>query len=199
MPYKKRFTSISGVNKYIGVDHPEVGNLYHGEEKPDILADATNIPLPDESADMVLMLQVIEHLEDPLAAIKEATRILKPGGVLVVSSVQWYALHDEPHDYFRYTKYGLKSLLERSDLKIEKLVSEGNAFVLVSQTVNVYLMLILKKLSTNLLGKLLLLVLLPFVLVITTVSNIKALMLGFLDPGSKFGIIVTAYGTKRRS
>ena len=199
MPYKGRFISLPQVENYIGVDHPEVAKLYKGKERPDILTDATKIPLPDGHADMVIMLQVIEHLEDPLAAIKEAARILKPGGVLVLSTVQWYILHDEPFDFFRYTQYGLKSLLGKTNLKVDKLVSEGNAFVLISQTINVYLMLLLKKLSTSLIGKLFVIFLLPFVLIATTISNVKALILGVLDPRSKFGIIVTASGTKGKN
>lgn len=93
---------------YIGVDW---GNTLHGSHC-DITADL-NQPLPIASglADHVISLEVLEHLAEPRVMLSEACRILKPGGRLTLSvPFQWW-MHEEPWDYFRYTRHGLQHLL----------------------------------------------------------------------------------------
>ncbi len=78
----------------------------------DIVADAHDLSvIPDASFDVVLCTEVLEHLHTPEKAIGEFNRVLKPGGVLLLTTRFIYPLHDVPGDYFRYTKYGLKHLL----------------------------------------------------------------------------------------
>ncbi|MEK7497833.1 MAG: class I SAM-dependent methyltransferase, partial [Patescibacteria group bacterium] len=79
-PYKKDLLPL--VNKYIGVDHPNVSKFYKNKSRPDILADATSIPLRNNYCNTVLMISVLEHLPYPDRAIKEANRILYKGGYL---------------------------------------------------------------------------------------------------------------------
>jgi SAM-dependent methyltransferase len=77
----------------------------------DILLDVQKIDLPDESAGTVICCEVFEHITDPRAAIQEIYRILKPGGIAIISSPMHYHIHEEPHDYWRFTPYGMKFLL----------------------------------------------------------------------------------------
>ncbi len=189
MPYKKIL--IKRTEKYIGLDNPTTSKMYHGTDKPDIFADATNIPLPDQSCDTILSFQVLEHLPDPLIALREIQRLLKPRGILILSTVQSYPLHDEPYDFYRYTKYGLKYLLKQQNFKIIKTKEEGNIFVLLNQNFNVYLMLILKNLISQKFTKFLAILLSPIFLMITTLSNLVTLPLINFDHNSKFRIIHT--------
>jgi SAM-dependent methyltransferase len=77
----------------------------------DYQSDIQKMPLGDESFDTVLCAEVLEHVPDPEKALREIYRVLKPGGKLVMSIPHLMYLHNEPHDFYRYTKYGLRTLL----------------------------------------------------------------------------------------
>ena len=80
--------------------------------KPDIVASVCSMPMfADASFDAVFMMEVLEHVTEPQQALSEIRRILKPGGRLILSVPFIFPLHDEPHDYYRYTKYGLAYML----------------------------------------------------------------------------------------
>lgn len=170
MPYRDLF--LRKVSKYIGLDHPKTAKLYHGKFKPDIYANASKIPLKDRSIDTVIMFMVLEHLPDPEKALKEIKRITKKNGVVVVSTVQLYPIHDEPYDFLRYTKYGLKELIERSGLKLIKIKSQGNFWSFWGLSLNVFLFQIILSLINKKDKKILAIILLPFFYCITLVSNI---------------------------
>ena len=78
----------------------------------DVILDLHQIGLPAEAAGTVLLLDTIEHVEFPRKAIEEAHRILKPGGILVISSAMKCRIHGYPRDYWRFTPEGFKSLLK---------------------------------------------------------------------------------------
>lgn len=81
------------------------------KRRPDIVGDVHHLPFPDESHNIILCTEVLEHCHSPQAAIDEMKRVLKPGGTLILTTRFVYPLHDIPHDYFRFTKYGLQHLL----------------------------------------------------------------------------------------
>lgn len=92
--------------EYIGLDYPATGAAMYGS-RPDVFGDAARLPLPDASVDAVVMLEVLEHLREPQAALAEAARVLRPGGRLLLSMPFLYPIHDAPHDYQRLTVHGL--------------------------------------------------------------------------------------------
>ncbi len=82
------------------------------ERAPDIVADICSLHMiADSSIDAFFMMEVLEHVKTPEAAVNEIYRCLKPGGKLVLSTPFVFPIHDEPHDYYRYTRYGLEYLL----------------------------------------------------------------------------------------
>lgn len=91
---------------------------FHQEKKPDFYASVYAIPREKETYDVVLLLQVLEHLEFPLDGLKEIHRILKKGGRVFISVPQAAGDHFEPHHYFNYTQYGLQSVLRQSGFRI---------------------------------------------------------------------------------
>ncbi len=86
------------------------------EKRPDIVADAHTLPVPDESFDMIVCSEVLEHLYDPARAVREMHRVLRPGGTVVLTTRFMFPVHDAPHDYFRFTPYGLAHLFSEWDI-----------------------------------------------------------------------------------
>lgn len=169
--YKKEL--INNVKRYIGVDHPDTSKKYLNKEMPDVFADALSLPFKDKFCDTAAMISVLEHIPKPDKAISEAYRILKSNGVLVLITVQNYPLHDQPYDYFRFTRFGLKELLLQNKFKILKLQPLGSFPTYAGQLLNVYLMNQLKKgFGGNLLSKCLSIILLPWVITVCLASNL---------------------------
>lgn len=79
---------------------------------PDIVADAEHLPFEDSSFEVVLCTEVFEHLKHPEQVVREFRRVLAPGGTLLLTTRFIFPVHDAPHDYFRFTAYGLRFLFE---------------------------------------------------------------------------------------
>jgi len=82
-----------------------------------IVGDALNLPVRDASIEVVLCTEMLEHVPEPQRAIDEMWRVLKPGGTLLLTTRFLFPIHDAPHDYFRFTKYGLRHLLRRFEIR----------------------------------------------------------------------------------
>lgn len=97
---------LPATGHYVGIDSLATGaTLYRA--RPELFADAARLPIADDSVDCVVLLEVLEHLEAPRDALVEIARVLKPGGRLLLSMPFLYPIHDAPHDYQRFTRYGL--------------------------------------------------------------------------------------------
>jgi len=90
-----------------------------------IVGSVLDLPLRDVTLDSILCLQVLEHVPDPERALREFFRCLKPGGTLLLSVPHLAYLHNEPHDYFRYTRHGLEVLLRRAGFGIVEIQPAG--------------------------------------------------------------------------
>lgn len=77
--------------------------------QPDIVADVITFSSAIQY-DVIIMIEVLEHVRRPRAAIKNVYNLLKPGGRLILSTPFLFPLHDRPMDFFRYTRYGLADL-----------------------------------------------------------------------------------------
>jgi SAM-dependent methyltransferase len=87
---------------------------------PDTVGDIHALPFNDCSFSFILCTEVLEHCHTPQKAIDEMYRVLKPGGKLVLTTRFVYPIHDAPHDYFRYTKYGLRHLFKNWNIEVIK-------------------------------------------------------------------------------
>lgn len=70
------------------------------------------INLPDNSVGTLFMMDTLEHVEYPHQALKEVYRVLKPGGIVIMSSVLDFFIHETPNDFWRFTPDGFSSLLK---------------------------------------------------------------------------------------
>ena len=80
------------------------------DRDPDYIMSVTEMNFKNDNFDLVFMLEVLEHVEKPFKAPDEIFRVLKPGGTLLLSTPFIFGIHDEPYDYWRFTKYGLKNI-----------------------------------------------------------------------------------------
>jgi len=118
--------------RYTGVDLA-VGDSAWDYTKLDAVADLTALPFAAGSFDAVIHIVTIEHLREPGRALAEIARTLKPGGALLVAAPHEWEVHQAPHDYFRYTRYGLAYLLERAGMEVEELRPAGGYFRLLAR------------------------------------------------------------------
>ena len=100
------------VARYIGTDLKSSG--YLDARPPDIYSRSEALPFRDATFDTVLGLSMLTYLPEPLTMLREAHRVLKPDGVLLLEFTQMVPLHDAPWDFFRFTRYGASYLLKRA-------------------------------------------------------------------------------------
>lgn len=129
-PYQARFGSI--VQNWIGLDVPMAAS---GRPAADVFGSALQTPFGSGVFDTVLSTQVLEHVPRPADLMCEASRILKPGGHLILTAPQTNPLHEEPHDFFRYTSHGLRLLAENAGFEVVQLTPLGGAIATVGQLV----------------------------------------------------------------
>jgi SAM-dependent methyltransferase len=107
----------------------------------DIVADLQCMPeLESASFDTVVCTQVLEHLPRPSAAIAEIARVLRPGGVLILSAPHLSMLHELPHDYFRFTAEGLRAMLETQGFSVETKRASGGLVAFVGHALSLALL-----------------------------------------------------------
>lgn len=106
---------------------------------PDIVADVTvEIPLPAESVDTVICTEVLEHVRDPLAAIAEMARVLRPGGYMILASPFVHPVHGSV-DLWRFTGDGLELLLRQAGLPLQWCGVQGGPLTVAADWVKWWL------------------------------------------------------------
>jgi SAM-dependent methyltransferase len=104
------------------------GNSLHKNHYLDCECDLT-LPLPFKSGSFntVLLSEVLEHIPTPEPLCKEIGRILAPKGKVLIGVPFYYAIHEHPRDYYRYTEFALRRLMELSRLEVIELQRTGGA------------------------------------------------------------------------
>ena len=87
----------------------------------DHVCDLTRIPVPDAHYDLVLCTQVMEHVPDPEAVLREFHRVLKPGGQAWLSAPLFFAEHETPYDFHRLTQFAWRRLADRSGFRVKEI------------------------------------------------------------------------------
>ncbi|MEM8530684.1 MAG: class I SAM-dependent methyltransferase [Chloroflexota bacterium] len=126
-PYENLFPNI---DTYIGID------VNHQTGNPTVGSLAYPLPFASACFDTVLSNQTLEHVEEPHTAVQEMARVLKPGGHLILTAPQTWRLHEQPYDFYRYTRYGLQYLLEENHLHVREIVAQGGVWMTVGQIIN---------------------------------------------------------------
>jgi SAM-dependent methyltransferase len=104
------------------------GNTVYKNDHLDFEADLTKeLPFADGEFDTIILSDVLEHIAEPERLCAEIARVLSPNGKLLMNVPFYYMLHEEPHDYYRYTEFALRRLMDRSGLQILQLQAMGGA------------------------------------------------------------------------
>jgi SAM-dependent methyltransferase len=107
-------------------------HTWHGSSHLDIEADLNRgLPLPDSSVDTILCSSVLEHLRKPDLFWSEARRALRPGGKVIATVPFLYWLHEEPHDYYRFTKHQFRVVCEEHGLRVLEIQESGGPLCVI--------------------------------------------------------------------
>lgn len=145
-PYEAIFRPY--VTEYVGVEHRDTFELTSaaepdpgtsGKRGPDVLYTGDRLPFPDGSFDTVLSVQVLEHTPRPAELVREMGRVLAGDGLLILMAPFQFRLHEQPHDYFRYSPHGLRELCARAGLEVIHVEQQGSLWSLMGHKLNSYL------------------------------------------------------------
>lgn len=134
-PYKDLLSPY--ITEHIGLDYE---NTIHNKSNIDIFGSAYKIPVDDASFDSAICTAVLEHLEEPEQALKECYRILKNNGIAIYTVPFIWHIHEEPRDFYRFSKYGLEYLFKKVGFEIIEIKALSGFWVTFGQLLvyNIY-------------------------------------------------------------
>jgi SAM-dependent methyltransferase len=134
-PYISLFEKF--YSEYIGVDIENEGHT-HENEDIDVYYDGNHIPFDSNIFDTAVCFEVLEHVFNPRDFLKELNRVIRPGGILILTVPFVWDEHEQPNDYGRYSSFGLRHLLESSGFGNVKITKTGSDLTVLFQLVNAY-------------------------------------------------------------
>ena len=133
-PYKHLFS----YTQYIGIEVEQEGHD-HTNEDVDVFYDGKHIPFNDNHFDSAITSQVLEHVFEPDAFLREIHRVLKPEGTLLLAVPFVWDEHEQPYDYARYSSFGLKYLMEKNGFQVITHIKSLNDARVIFQLINGYI------------------------------------------------------------
>lgn len=127
-----RYSQLFAGRRYVGVDLG-VGDTLWDYSDTDVCGDLTALPFRDGSFEAAINIVTLEHVADPAGALREIGRTLQPGARLLIAAPQLWEVHQAPHDYFRYTRFGLERLLRDAGFDEIETQPLGGFFVLAAR------------------------------------------------------------------
>ncbi len=131
------YESLFGASKYVGLELDTPENRL--ANKADVFYDGTTLPFDAASFDAVVCNQVLEHVFEPDAFIREISRVLNSDGRLLLTVPFVWDEHEQPRDYGRYSSFGLTALLERNGFEVIELRKTMGDIRTIFQMLNAYL------------------------------------------------------------
>jgi len=111
-PYRRLFP---GATQYVGT---ETKRTFTPGNQADVTCFGEALPFRTTTFDAVVCTEVLEHVAEPSDFLREVERVMRPGAVLLLTTPQTWGLHEEPYDFYRYTKYGLQYLFRKAGFEM---------------------------------------------------------------------------------
>lgn len=134
---RKPYESLFHSSNYIGLEIDTPENRKH--KKADVFYGNGAFPFGEAEFDSVVTNEVFEHVFNPDQFLEEIRRVLKPGGVLLLTVPFVWDEHEQPHDFARYSSFGLAAIAERHGFEILELRKSVNDIRVVFQLLNGYI------------------------------------------------------------
>ena len=115
----ERYKPIFAHTRYESVDFCQADQIQYA--RVSVVCNLATLPLQDAQYDHVICTQVIEHTPNPTQVLRELCRVLRPGGMLWLSTPLFFEEHMQPYDYFRYTQFGLRRLLGEAGFAVQRI------------------------------------------------------------------------------
>jgi len=112
-PYREMLAEF--VDEHVGLDQHQ---SMHDQRNIDLFGTAYKIPAPDGAFDSAICTAVLEHLEEPSDALRECHRVLKKGCFALYTIPFIWHLHEEPRDFYRFSKHGIVYLFQKAGFEI---------------------------------------------------------------------------------
>ena len=138
-PYAAWFEPF--VDSYIGVELAATfaATAAGGRARADVVYSGGTLPFRDGAFDTVLSVQVLEHTARPGALVAEMSRVLARDGLLILTAPFQFRLHEQPHDFFRFSPHGLRQLCEAAGLEIIETQAQGSLWSVIGHKLNTFL------------------------------------------------------------
>ena len=113
-PYRDLFAHVS----YETADLRTVDKPY---ARIDHACDLADMPMPDGRYDLIFCTQTLEHVKDPIGVLREFRRLLRPGGQAWLTAPLFYAEHEAPYDFYRYTQHAWRHMADEAGLRVAEI------------------------------------------------------------------------------
>jgi SAM-dependent methyltransferase len=127
-----QYAHLFARQRYLGIDLG-IGDATWNYRRLDCIADLQALPLSDGRCNACLNIVTLEHVREPARVVSELGRVLAPGGRLLLVVPHEWEVHQSPHDYFRYTRHGVRYLLEGAGFEKITIEPVGGFFRLLSR------------------------------------------------------------------
>lgn len=134
-PYENIFARAS---EYIGMEYDSPKNRVRFK-KIDVWYDGKHFPFKDNSFDSIILTQVLEHVFNPDEFLSEINRVSKKDSVLLLSAPFVWDEHEQPHDYARYSSFGLAHLLTTHEFEIVEHIKTAPDIRIIFQLIACYI------------------------------------------------------------
>ncbi len=130
-PYESLFENCE---EYIGLDYdtPEISY----SKNVDYTYDGNTFPFENDSFDNIVSFQALEHIPNTERILSETSRVLKNNGYFLLTFAFAYAEHFKPYDYYRFTRYKIKELLENTGFEIVEIKGSTTTFENICLQIN---------------------------------------------------------------